>query len=108
MEQKVIEVEGKRVRINPAPATVGYDVALRLREAVGGSEKKSDPKEMQDCLYEMLRFCEIDLGDGRWAKLDSKDFVNQHFKKPQSIVELQSALMEVNFGFLADNAHSVS
>lgn len=105
IESKIIEVEGVRVKVNPAPATVGYDVALRFREAFGGKDGKSDPKEMQACTFDLLNYCEIDLGDGRWAKLDSKDFINQHFHSPQSIIELQKGVMEVNFGFLADSVH---
>lgn len=103
MDGKTIEVEGVRVRINPAPATVGYDVALRFREAFGGEGRKSDPKEMQACTFDLLKYCEIDLGDGRMAKLDSKDFINQHFHNPKSLIELQKGVMEVNFGFLADS-----
>lgn len=108
MAEKIVEIEGVRVRVNPAPATVGYDIALRYRVAFGGEGEKGDAKEMMACTFELLKYCEIDLGDGRWAKLDSKDFIDQHFKKPQSIVELQRNAMEVNFGFLADSVPSDS
>jgi len=108
MEEKIIEVEGVRVRINPAPATVGYDIALRYRVAFGADGGKQDPKEMQNCTYELLGFCEMDLGDGRWAKLDSKDFINQHLKNPKSLIKLQGAVMGVNFGFLAESVPSNS
>ena len=50
MEGKVVELEGKRVIINPAPATVGYDVALRYRDAMGDENHKGDPKELQVCM----------------------------------------------------------
>lgn len=109
MEGKIIEVEGVRVKINPAPATVGYDVALRFREAMGSRDgSKSDAKEIQACTFDLLKYCEIDLGDGRWAKLDSKGFIDQHFHSPKSIIELQAGVMEVNFGFLADSVPSNS
>ncbi|MBP5789231.1 MAG: hypothetical protein J6W29_03250 [Neisseriaceae bacterium] len=104
MESKNIEVEGVRVKINPAPATVGYDVALRYREAFG----KGDSKEIQACTFDLLKYCEIDLGDGRWAALDTKDFINQHFHNPKSLIDLQKGVMEVNFGFLADSVRSDS
>jgi len=108
MERKEMEIEGVRVRISPAPATVGYDIALRYRVAFGADGGKQDPKEMQSCTFELLKYCEIDLGDGRWAALDSKDFINQHFKNPKSLIELQGAVMGVNFGFLADSVPSNS
>ena len=108
MNEKIIEVEARRVKIIPAPATVGYDVALRFREAFGGVTGKSDPKEMQACTFDLLKYCEIDLGDGRWAKLDTKDFIDQHFHSPKSIIELQQGVMEVNFGFLASSVPSHS
>ena len=108
MESKTIEIEGVRVKINPAPATVGYDVALRYREAMGGNDGKSDAKEIQACTFDLLKYCEIDLGDGRLAKLDSKGFIDQHFHNPKSLIDLQKGVMEVNFGFLADSVRSDS
>ena len=103
METKVVEIEGKKVIINPAPATVGYDVALRYREAMGDESHPSNPKELQACLYELLKYAELDLGDGRKIKLDNKNLIDQHFKKPSSLIQLQKATGEVNFGFLADS-----
>ena len=108
MEGKVVELEGKRVIINPAPATVGYDVALRYRDAMGDENHKGDPKELQVCLYELLKYAELDLGDGRKVKLDNKMLIDQHFKHPQSLIALQKATVEVNFGFLAKDAPSDS
>lgn len=101
MEEKIVELEGKKVSVKPAPATVGYDVALRYREAID----KKETVKIQDCLYELLKFCELDLGDGRMVKLDNKQIINQHFHKPQTLLALQSATMEVNFGFLAPDTH---
>jgi len=108
MEAKVVEVEGKKVYISPAPATVGYDVALRYREAMGDESHPSNSKEIQECLYELLKYAELDLGDGRRAKLDNKSIIDQHFKNPKSLIELQKATGEVNFGFLADSTLSNS
>lgn len=103
MEAKVVELEGKKVYIYPAPATVGYDVALRYREAMGDETHPLDPKGVQDCLYELLKYAELDLGDGRKVKLDNKTLIDQHFKNPTSLIKLQKATGEVNFGFLADS-----
>jgi hypothetical protein len=108
METKVVEIEGKKVYINPAPATVGYDVALRYREAMGDKDHPMNPKEVQECLYELLKYAELDLGDGRKIKLDNKTLIDQHFKNPTSLLKLQKETGEVNFGFLADSTHSAS
>ena len=103
MEAKVVEVEGKKVFISPAPATVGYDIALRYREAMGDESHPLNPKGLQECLYELLKYAELDLGDGRKVKLDNKTLIDQHFKDPKSLILLQKATGEVNFGFLADS-----
>lgn len=108
MESKVVEIEGKKVIIYPAPATVGYDVALRYREAMGDETHPMNPKEVQECLYELLKYAELDLGDGRKIKLDNKTLIDQHFKKPQSLIQLQKETGAVNFGFLAGNTLSDS
>lgn len=92
----LVELEGKRITINKAPATVAYDVALKYR----GAMEKSEYGVLQDCLYELLRFCELDLGDGRSLKLDSRDIINQHFHDVNTLVELQKKVVEENFGFL--------
>lgn len=110
MEQqgRIVELEGKRVEIKPAPATVGYDVALRYRDAVGDDGRGSNPKELQACLYELLKFAELDLGDGRKVKLDNKEIINQHFHSPKTLVALQKETIAVNFGFLAPGTPSDS
>lgn len=108
MEGKVVEFEGKRVEIKPAPATVGYDVALRYRAAMGDNGGVADPKEMQACLYELLKYAELDLGDGRKVKLDNTEIINQHFHKPTTLVGLQKETLAVNFGFLAPGTPSDS
>ena len=107
MESKVVEIEGKRVEIKPAPATVGYDIALRYNEAMG-DRKNPDSKKLQECLYELLKYAELDLGDGRKVKLDNKTIIDQHFQKPMSLMTLQKETVAVNFGFLADSVPSNS
>ena len=104
MEEKVLELEGKRVFIKPAPATVGYEVALRYRGAIDNN----DPKCLQECLYELLKYCELDLGDGRTVKLDNKQIINQHFHNPQTLIKLQEETMAVNYGFLVKDTPSDS
>ena len=96
MEKVLVELEGKKVYISKAPATVAYDVALKYR----GAMEKSDYSVLQDCLYELLRYSELDLGDGRTVKLDNKEIINQHFLDVNSLITLQKKVVEVNFGFL--------
>ena len=108
MEEKVVEFEGKRVYIKPAPATVGYSVALRYREAVGDETHKSDPKELENCLFELLKYAELDLGDGRRVKLDNRTIIDQHFQHPATLIGLQKETIAINFGFLAEDTHSNS
>lgn len=92
----LVELEGKKITINKAPATVAYGVALRYR----GAMEKSDYSVLQDCLYELLRYCELDLGDGRTVKLDNKEIINQHLHDVNTLIDLQKKVVEENFGFL--------
>lgn len=116
MEQKtmnnenIFEYEGKKVYIKPAPATVGYDVALRYRGAMGDEStgKPEDAKVLQECLFELLKYAELDLGDGRRVKLDNAEIINQHFKRASTLMTMQRDTVSVNFGFLADGGPSGS
>lgn len=110
IQEKMFDIEGKRVFIKQAPATVGYDVALRYREALGDVENgiKGDVVEIQNCLYELLKYAELDLGDGRRLPLTSKEVINQHFTEVSSIMMLQKAVAAVNFHFLANGETSAS
>lgn len=92
----LVELEGKKITISKAPATIAYDVALKYR----GAMEKSDYSVLQDCLYELLRYCELDLGDGRMVKLDNKEIINQHFSDVNTLIALQKKVVEENFGFL--------
>lgn len=102
--EKVITLEDKRVILKKAPATVAFDVALRYST----SFQKMDTKEMQDCLYILLRYAEIDLGDGRKVALDNKEIINQHFTSPKSLMTLQSEIVKLNIGFLDNDVASGS
>lgn len=97
MDKVLVELEDKKVYLGKAPATTAYDVALKYRSAM----EKSDYGILQDCLYELLKYCELDLGDGRVVKLDNRDIINQHFHDVNSLITLQKKVVEVNFGFLA-------
>lgn len=98
--EKRIELEGKVLFIKKAPATVAYDTALRYRDCL----EKGDMVGTQDCLYELLKYAELDLGDGRRVKLDHKEIINQHFQDAKSLFVLQKTTVEHNFGFFGDDA----
>lgn len=102
--EKVIELEGKRVFIKRAPATVAFDVALKYAKAF----QDFDTDKMQESLYILLRYVDIDLGDGRRAPLDDRGFIDQHFQDPKSLMVLQTEVVKVNVGFLAKDAPSNS
>lgn len=104
MENKVVEYEGKRITIKPAPATVAYDVALRYREAL----EKSDAQGLQECLYDLLAYAELKLPDGRIIVLDDKTLFNQHFKSAGTLLGLQKDVVSVNFDFLGNGTPSDS
>ena len=96
MDKVLVELENKKVYLGKAPATVAYDVALKYR----GAMEKSDYSVLQECLYELLKYAELDLGDGRMVKLDNKEIINQHFHDVNTLIALQKKVVEVNFGFL--------
>ena len=104
MANKVVEYEGKKITIKPAPATVAYDVALRYREAL----EKSDSRGLQDCLYDLLAYAELKLEDGRVIVLDDQTLFNQHFKSAATLLGLQKDVVSVNFDFLVPGTPSAS
>lgn len=111
-EDKVLELEGKKFIVHKAPATVAYEVALRYKKVMDSltGDKASDDvvKDQQACLYRLLCYVDVDLGDGRKARLDNETIINQHIKDMQSLVTLQNAAVEHNFGFFVGGAASNS
>lgn len=96
-----IVLEGKRVKVNPAPATIGYEQSLKYM----GSVKFGviDEKKMSEVFYTLIKYAELELPDGRSVKLDNKEILNQHFNAA-SMMTLQLACIEANFGFLAEKS----
>lgn len=100
--EEVVELEGKRFILHKAPATVAYEVAIKMREA------NKDPKVVVDSLYTLIKYVEVDLGDGRKPKLDNLTFLNQQLTDAKSLATIQAKLFEINYGFLASGEDSNS
>lgn len=100
MDEKRIEIEDKKVIIHKAPATVAYDAALHYRACLDAN----DFVGTQNTMYELLKYAEIELSDGRRVTLDNKEIINQHFKEAKSMFKLQRAVSEHNFGFFENGA----
>lgn len=100
---KKVEVGGKTFYIKKAPATVAYEVALRYKKV--GEKGKDEVAEQMTCLNALMKYVEVDLGDGRTMALDSESVINQHVAGVTELVELQRELMEVNFGFFLQGDH---
>lgn len=106
IEAKKVEIGGKTFLINKAPATVAYEVALRYQEL--GKDPKGGVDSQMVCLNKLLKYVDVDLGDGRKMALDSESVVNQHITNVEDLVKLQTSIMEVNFGFFLKGNHSDS
>lgn len=104
MDEKRITLEDKTVVLHKAPATVAYDMALKYRDCL----EKGEYQKTQECVYTLLRYCELELGDGRSVKLNDKEIINQHFHDAKSLIELQKQTAELNFGFFEHAAPSDS
>lgn len=106
IDGKTVEIGGKKFIINKAPATVAYEVALRYREL---KEKTTDSvAEQMTCLNKLMKYVQVDLGDGRKMALDSESVINQHIQQVDELVQLQSEIMAVNFGFFLKESPSDS
>ena len=103
---KTIEVGGKKFIISKAPATVAYEVALRYREL--SNSKTDSVAEQMVCLNKLMKYVEVDLGDGRKMPLESESVINQHIQNIDDLVKVQKEVMEVNFGFFLQENHSDS
>ena len=103
-KDKIITLEDKKVIITRAPATVAFDAALKYSKYF----KDMDVVQMQECLYVLLRYVYVELGDGRRVALDNKEIINQHFENPKSLMTLQTEVVGVNLGFLRKDAPSNS
>lgn len=100
---KKVEVGGKTFYIKKAPATVAYEVALRYKKV--GEKGKDEVTEQMTCLNALMKYVEVDLGDGRKMALDSESVINQHITGVDDLVALQKEVLEVNFGFFLQGDH---
>lgn len=100
---KKVEIGGKTFYIKKAPATVAYEVALRYKKV--GEEGKDEVAEQMTCLNALMKYVDVDLGDGRKMALDSESVINQHIGSVEDLVALQREIMDVNFGFFLNGDH---
>lgn len=100
MKTETIELGGKKLIMTTAPATVGFEVVMRLRSAYSANSAI----EIRDCVFMLLKYCELDLGDGRTIKLDNAEIINQHLSI-EDIMDLQDRIIRFNFGFLMKGDH---
>lgn len=102
-EKKLI-LSGKTFILHKAPATVAYDASLRyysgqqaLKDGKGADDKGIG--EIQKAFYKLLRYVDVDLGDGRVVPLDNEEIVNQHITNVNDLIRMQKEVVEFNFGF---------
>lgn len=100
-EGERLELGGKVFIVHRAPATVAYDVAIRQQLA----QEKQDADEMVKCLYPLLKYVEVDLGDNRCITLDNMEIINQHIKSPTDLLKLQTKAVAVNFPSSTSESH---
>ena len=96
INKKTVEIGGKKFIVSQAPATVAYEVALRFHDLNGQADTAA---AQLACLNRLLKYVEVDLGDGRTMPLDSETVINQHISQVDDLVKLQKEVMAVNFGF---------
>lgn len=108
IDEKRLEIkDGEKdlvLYVSKAPATEAFDIALRYANAL----QKMDSSALQDCFYDMLKYVDIDLKDGRRVPLDNKEFINQHIKSADTLIKLQGELAGYNFGFFQKDEASDS
>lgn len=103
MQEKRIELNGRTIILKPVPATVGYEIAMRLVPAFGNN----DTQALIDAVYEQLQYCELELGDGRKVLMKEKTFIDQHLTIGD-VLKLQDEVIQFNFGFLMKGDRSDS
>lgn len=113
--EKKLTLSGKTFILHKAPATVAYDAALRyyngqqsLKDGKGVDDKGVG--EIQKAFYKLLRYVDVDLGDGRVVPLDNEEIVNQHITNVNDLIRMQKEIIGFNFGFFvtADPSNSLN
>jgi len=92
-EGKEVKIGEKTFLVHKAPATIAYDVAVRHQVA----QEKQDADEMTKCMYPLLKYVEVVLGDGRKVTLDNQEIINQHVVSPNDLLKLITEAVHTNF-----------
>lgn len=95
IDSKPCKIGEKDFILHKAPATVGYEVALRYAKA----KEENNIEELQKCLYILLKYVELDLKDGRTVALSDESIINQHITDVSTLVALQAEIVTHNFDF---------
>lgn len=100
IDKKVEIIGDKKFILHKAPATVAYGVAIRYKNA----QEAKNTDELQKCLYDLLKYVEIELSDGRTVPLDDPTIINQHITDVKQLIDLQAKVLTINFGFFGNAA----
>lgn len=74
IKTKIIDVNGKKIRISQLNAIEGRKVMLRYGESL----KTFESGENEEIMKMLLAHSEIEIAPDKWVKFDNDDMINQH------------------------------
>ncbi len=104
-DPKEITIDDKKFTISIFPAVPGR---LIFVEWTGSALPKiGDAGKNQEMMREMMKYVAVPLGtEGRYITLKSDGLINEHTGRASTLMKLEWAIYEYNFGFFLDGGIS--
>ena len=103
-KQKIVELDGRKYRVNEMPPLVARQVSLRWNDSIS----KDDLGEENQALFKIvMSHVEVETSPNVWMKLDSDEAINNNVSFV-SMQKLADEVIDLTLSFLKDGENSQS
>ena len=104
IQEKEIEIRGKKYIISKLPATVGREVLFKY--PTSNIPKVGDYNVSQEIMLKMLSYVQVELPDGNLLALKTQALVDNHVPNAETLILLEKEMFMYNFDFFQDGTAS--
>lgn len=99
INEKEIEIKGKKFFISKLPATVGREILLKYPSS--NIPKIGDYEVSKDVMLKLMSFVGVSHGEGI-LELKTEELVNNHITNAEQLILLEKEMFKYNFDFFTN------
>lgn len=104
IQEKEIEIRGKKYIISKLPATVGREVLFKY--PTSNIPRIGDYAVSQEIMLKLLSYVQVELPDGSLLALKTQALVDNHVPNAETLIILEKEMFMYNFDFFQDGTAS--